>query len=69
MAKLRAVFVRNAFDFAARAADDKARPDLCEALDVDDPTVLAIAEQLARDPAFARLNEVRGAMAPCQRQA
>jgi|SRR6516162_1945606 hypothetical protein len=62
--KLRAIYVRNVFDFDIRLKGEQGRREVCEALGLPESAASAVLQQLECDPSYLRLREVREAMKP-----
>jgi hypothetical protein len=62
--KLRAIYVRNVFDFHIRLKQEQARSEVCEALGLADIAAQAVLQQLECDASYLRLREVKEAMKP-----
>jgi hypothetical protein len=62
--KLRAIYIRNVFDFHIRLKDAQARREVCEALGLSDIAAEGILQQLECDASYLRLCEVKEAMKP-----
>lgn len=63
LAALRKIFVRDSFDLEIRLTDQASRAGVCQALALDPAAADVLIAQLRADPAYARLKQVREALA------